>query len=56
MLTPVYTRQFEKDVRRMQRRGKNIEKMKIVIPPPGESPQVPQKVRYGTSDGGGGRW
>ena len=31
MLTPVYTRQFEKDVRRMQRRGKNLEKMKIVI-------------------------
>ncbi len=31
MLTPVYTRQFEKDVKRMNRRGKNLEKLKIVI-------------------------
>ena len=31
MLTPVYTRQFEKDVKRMKRRGKNLEKLKIVI-------------------------
>ena len=31
MLTPVYTRQFEKDVKRMKRRGKNLEKLKMVI-------------------------
>jgi mRNA interferase YafQ len=31
MLTPVYTRQFEKDVKRMQRRGKKLEKLKLII-------------------------
>jgi mRNA interferase YafQ len=31
MLTPVYTRQFERDVRRMQRRGKNLDKLKILV-------------------------
>jgi mRNA interferase YafQ len=31
MRTPVYTRQFEKDVKRMQRRGKKFEKLKIII-------------------------
>lgn len=31
MLTPVYTRQFEKDVKRMNKRGSNLEKMKIII-------------------------
>ncbi len=31
MLTPVYTRQFEKDLNRMKRRGKNIEKLKMMI-------------------------
>ncbi|MDY6989636.1 MAG: type II toxin-antitoxin system YafQ family toxin [Thermodesulfobacteriota bacterium] len=31
MLTPVYTRQFEKDVKRIQKRGKKIEKLKIII-------------------------
>lgn len=31
MLIPVFTKQFEKDVKRIQRRGKNLEKMKIVI-------------------------
>jgi mRNA interferase YafQ len=31
MYTPVYTRQFAKDVQRCRRRGKNIEKLKIVI-------------------------
>ena len=30
MYTPVYTRQFEKDVRRCQRRGKNLEKFKLI--------------------------
>jgi len=31
MLTPSYTRQFDRDVKRMQRRRKNLEKLKIVI-------------------------
>ena len=31
MLTPVYTRQFDRDVKQMQRRGRNLEKMKIII-------------------------
>ena len=31
MHTPLYTRQFDRDVRRMQRRGKNLEKLKIII-------------------------
>ena len=31
MLIPVYTHQFEKDIKRMQRRRKNLEKLKIVI-------------------------
>jgi mRNA interferase YafQ len=30
MYTPVYTKQFAKDVKRLQRRGKNLEKFKIV--------------------------
>lgn len=29
--TPVFTKQFEKDGKRIQRRGKNLEKIKIVI-------------------------
>ncbi len=31
MLTPAYTHQFEKDIKRMQRRVKNLEKIKIII-------------------------
>jgi len=31
MLTPVYTRQFEKDIKRIKKRGKNLEKVKIII-------------------------
>jgi mRNA interferase YafQ len=31
MLTPVYTRQFERDVKRMRKRGKRMEKLKIII-------------------------
>jgi mRNA interferase YafQ len=31
MLTPVYSRQFDKDVKRMQRHNKNLEKLKIII-------------------------
>ncbi len=31
MPTPVYTRQFERDIRRTERRGKNLEKLKIVV-------------------------
>lgn len=28
--TPVYTKQFERDIKRAQRRGKNLEKFKII--------------------------
>ena len=31
MLTPVYTRQFEKDLKRIIKRNKNIEKLKIIL-------------------------
>ena len=31
MLNPVYTRQFERDIKQMKRRGKNPEKLKIII-------------------------
>jgi len=31
MLTPAYTRQFERDTERMKKRGKNLEKLKIII-------------------------
>jgi mRNA interferase YafQ len=31
MLTPAYTRQFERDTKRMKKRGKNLEKLKIII-------------------------
>ena len=31
MFTPVFTRQFAKDVKRMGRRGKNLEKIKMII-------------------------
>ena len=31
MLTPAYTKQFEKDLKRMQKRGKSQEKIKVVI-------------------------
>ncbi len=31
MLNPVYTRQFERDIKRMKRRGKNPDKLKIII-------------------------
>ncbi len=31
MRTPSYTKQFEKDLRRMQRQGKNLTKIKSVI-------------------------
>jgi mRNA interferase YafQ len=30
MFIPVYTKQFEKDVRRAVRRGKNLEKFKLI--------------------------
>jgi mRNA interferase YafQ len=30
MRTPVYTKQFERDIKRSQRRGKNLEKFKII--------------------------
>ena len=31
MLTPVYTKQFERDIKRMKKRGKNLDKLKIII-------------------------
>ena len=31
MLTPVYTRQFERDLKRMKKRRKNIDKLKIIL-------------------------
>jgi mRNA interferase YafQ len=31
MLTPAYTRQFERDAKRMKKRGKNLDKLKIII-------------------------
>lgn len=31
MLAPAYTRQLERDTVRMQKRGKNLEKLKIII-------------------------
>ncbi len=31
MLTPVYTRQFDKDIKRLKKRAKNFEKLKIII-------------------------
>ncbi|MDD2240577.1 MAG: type II toxin-antitoxin system YafQ family toxin [Kiritimatiellae bacterium] len=30
MYTPVYTKQFEKDIKRCQRRGKDLEKFKLL--------------------------
>jgi len=31
MLTPIYTKQFERDTKRVNRRGKKLEKLKIII-------------------------
>lgn len=31
MLTPAYAKQFERDTKRMEKRGKNLEKLKIII-------------------------
>ena len=31
MLTPTYTRQFERDIKRLKKRGKNLDKLKIII-------------------------
>ncbi len=31
MLTPAYTRQLDRDIKRMTKRGKNPEKLKIII-------------------------
>ena len=31
MHTPVYTQQFERDARREKKRGKNLEKLKIIV-------------------------
>ena len=31
MYTPIYTKQFNKDIKRCQRRGNNFEKLKIIV-------------------------
>ncbi len=31
MHTPIYTKQFDKDIKRAVRRGKNIEKFKMIV-------------------------
>ncbi len=31
MYTPIYTKQFSKDIKRTVRRGKNIEKLKTIV-------------------------
>ena len=31
MYTPIYTKQFSKDIKRAVRRGKNVEKFKIIV-------------------------
>jgi mRNA interferase YafQ len=31
MLTPAYTWQFERDIKRLKKRGKNLDKLKIII-------------------------
>ena len=31
MLAPAYTKQFERDIQRMEKRGKNLAKLKIII-------------------------
>ncbi len=31
MLTPAYTKQFERDLKRAKKRGKNLDKIKILI-------------------------
>ena len=31
MLTPAYTKQFERDTKRMKKRGKNLDKVTIII-------------------------
>ena len=31
MYTPAYTRQFEKDIKRLRKRAKNLEKLKMIV-------------------------
>jgi mRNA interferase YafQ len=31
MRTPVYTRQFQRDIKKAEKRGKNLEKLKIIV-------------------------
>ena len=45
MLTPVYTNQFEKDLKKMLRRGKDAEKLKAVISMLVDEIPLPQKYR-----------
>ena len=45
MLTPVYTNQFEKNLKKMLRRGKDAEKLKAVISMLVDEIPLPQKYR-----------
>ena len=45
MLTPVYTNQFEKDLKKMLRRGKDAEKLKAVMSMLVDEIPLPQKYR-----------
>ena len=45
MLHPAYTRQFERDLKRMLKRGKDKEKIKIVIDLLVREEQLPQSCR-----------
>ena len=45
MLSPSYTKQFEKDWKRLQKRGKPKEKLKIVLKMLINKKRLPQKYR-----------
>ncbi len=45
MLTPVYTKHFEKDLKLMLRRGKDVEKIKTVIVALAGQRQLPVNLR-----------
>ena len=45
MRTPYYSRKFEKDVKRQQKRGKDIAKLKEVVRLLIEEPMLPVKYR-----------
>jgi mRNA interferase YafQ len=45
MRAPIYTNQFERDLRRMQKRGKDIEKMKALIVALIDGEPLPEQYR-----------